>query len=167
MSDEKWVNLGAIEPLKAQSLQEIMVGKIKLAVTFLNGSFNAVSGVCNHVGGPLGKGRLDGEYIVCPWHNWKFHCRTGLGEPGYEEDAVPRHDTKIVNGDLWVNMKPASKRMRKPHAPHPLARKVERNDGPVRLVGISTTAMDAANPRYSTSDALLEYAIQHAKDHLG
>jgi len=25
------------------------------------------------VGGPLGEGRLNGDYIVCPWHQWTFH----------------------------------------------------------------------------------------------
>ena len=46
-----------------------------------------MSNACNHVGGPLGDGRLDGDYITCPWHNWKFHRCTGKGEPGFEEDA--------------------------------------------------------------------------------
>jgi multimeric flavodoxin WrbA len=32
----------------------------------------------------------------------------------------------------------------------------------VRVLGISTTNMDVGNPRYSTSDALLETAIAHA-----
>ena len=35
------------------------------------------------------------------------------------------------------------------------------------MVGISTTAMDPKNPRYSTSDKLLETALAHAKDALG
>lgn len=167
MAAEHWHDLGPVDPLKTKPLQEIVVGKLKLAVTYLNGQFSAVSGVCNHVGGPLGQGRLDGEYIVCPWHHWKFHCRTGLGEPGFEADAVPRYDTKIENGHLWVNSDAASKRTRAPHEPHPLARPVTRVEGPVRVVGISTTAMDAANPRYSTSDALLDFAVAHAGEKLG
>jgi multimeric flavodoxin WrbA len=35
------------------------------------------------------------------------------------------------------------------------------------VVGISTTNMDLANPRYSTSDALLEVATSHAESALG
>jgi multimeric flavodoxin WrbA len=34
--------------------------------------------------------------------------------------------------------------------------------GPVRVLGISTTVMDRRNPRYSTSDHLLNYALDHA-----
>jgi nitrite reductase/ring-hydroxylating ferredoxin subunit/multimeric flavodoxin WrbA len=163
---DHWHDLGPAAQFQSKPLQQVVVGKTKIALSFLDGQFSAVSGVCNHVGGPLGEGRLDGEYIVCPWHNYKFHCRTGLGEPGFEADAVPRYDTKIENGHLFINLEPATKRSKAKHDPHPLARRIERGSGPVRVVGLSTAVMDVANPRYSTSDALLEFAIEHAKTSL-
>jgi multimeric flavodoxin WrbA len=132
-----------------------------------DGTFSAISGVCNHVGGPLGDGSLDGDYVVCPWHYWKFHCRTGLGEPGYEDDAVPVHDVRVEAGRVLVRPAPATRRSRKKHPPHPLAREVRRAAGPIRVVGISTTVMTAGHPRYSTSDALLEEALRHAREGLG
>ena len=95
----------------------------ELAVSFKDGRFGVVSNACNHVGGPLGEGRLDGDYITCPWHNWKFHRCTGKGEPGFEEDAVPAYAVKVENGRVLVDMASATKRTRKPHPPHPLARK--------------------------------------------
>lgn len=159
----EWIDLGSTGELSQQSLKQVSVGRTKLAVSYINGEFGVVSGVCNHAGGPLGDGRLDGEYLVCPWHNWKFHCRTGTGEPGFEEDCVPRYEIKIENDHLFVDLDSATKRSKKPHAPHPLARPVVRAAGPIRVVGISTTVMDASNPRYSTSDALLESAIVHAR----
>ncbi|HUP62477.1 MAG TPA: Rieske 2Fe-2S domain-containing protein [Thermoanaerobaculia bacterium] len=159
----QWTDLGAVETLSQRALQQVTIGRTKLAVSYAGGAFGVISGVCNHTGGPLGDGRLDGEYVVCPWHNWKFHCRTGSGEPGFEEDRVPRYEVKVEDGHLFVDLDSATKRAKKPHAPHPLARPVVREPGPMRVVGISTTVMDAANPRYSTSDALLESAINHAK----
>ncbi|TWT43718.1 Naphthalene 1,2-dioxygenase system ferredoxin subunit [Phycisphaerae bacterium RAS1] len=162
MSGDAWNDVGAVDELRSRPLQQITVGRVKLALSCVNGQFSAISGVCNHAAGPLGEGRLDGEYVVCPWHNWKFHCRTGLGEPGYEDDAVPRHDVKVENGRVLINLTPASPRTRKPHAPHPLSRPIARGEGPVRVLGVSTTAMDSGNPRYSTSDALLEHALDFA-----
>ena len=38
---------------------------------------------------------------------------------------------------------------------------------PPRILGLSTTMMDPANPRYSTSEALLEHAMGHAADGRG
>ena len=159
----EWHDLGLATALEGKALQPVQAGRTALALVFKDGLFSAVSGICNHAGGPLGEGRLDGDFIVCPWHNWKFHCRKGFGEPGSEEDQVPVHETKIEDGHLFVNLKPTVSRHRKPHPPHPLARSVVREPGPLRMVGISTTVMDRANPRYSTSDALLETALEGAR----
>lgn len=164
---ENWHDLGAAAELAKKPLQQISAGPMKIALIYRDGEFSAISGVCNHVAGPLGHGRIDGDYVVCPWHNWKFHYKTGKGEPGFEEDAAPTYALKIENGHLFVNTEPLTPRTRKKHDPHPLARPCVREPGDVRVVGISTTVMDAANPRYSTSDALLEYALEHAGTQLG
>jgi multimeric flavodoxin WrbA len=126
-----------------------------------DGVFGAVSGACNHAGGPLGEGALEGEYIVCPWHYWKFHRQTGEGEPGFEADRVPRFALREAGGRLLVNLEPVTTRQKAPHEPHPLERPLVREPGPIRVLGISTTGMDPAHPRYSTSDALLDTALAH------
>jgi nitrite reductase/ring-hydroxylating ferredoxin subunit/multimeric flavodoxin WrbA len=165
--NEKWHPLGAVSDLKGRELAQVTVGRTSIALSCVDGQFGAISGVCNHVGGPLGEGRLAGEYLVCPWHNWKFHRKTGVGEPGFEEDRVPRHDLREEDGKLYVNLTPSSKRHKAPHPPHPLERRIVREPGPIRVAGISTTAMDAENPRYSTSEALLANALEHASSKLG
>ncbi|HZQ75086.1 MAG TPA: Rieske 2Fe-2S domain-containing protein [Burkholderiales bacterium] len=162
----KWEDLGAAESFKGRELTEASLGRQKIAVSWKDGRFGVVAGTCNHAGGPLGKGRLDGEYIVCPWHNWKFHRASGKGEPGFEEDCVPAYECRVLDGKLQVRVDTVTARQKKPHPPHPLARKIERAPGGIRVAGISTTNMDEANPRYSTSDALLEVALDHAKDAL-
>lgn len=144
-------------------VSEVVVGTTKLAITYLDGKFGAISGVCNHVGGPLGCGQLAGDYVVCPWHHWKFHGGTGRGEPGYEKDAVPSHAVKTEKGRLFVNLIAQSPRTHLPHPPHPLARPVRRAPGRLRVAGLSMTVMDRKFPRYSTSEALLQFALAHAK----
>ena len=162
--DDNWVDIGSAEEFSTTPLKRVTAMNRELAVSFKDGKFGVVSNTCNHVGGPLGNGRLDGDYIVCPWHNWKFHRCSGLGEPGFEEDRVPAFPVKVEGGRVLVNVNAGSKRQKAPHPPHPLARKVERAAGPLRLAGISTSAMDAANPRFSGSDHLLEHALQAARD---
>jgi nitrite reductase/ring-hydroxylating ferredoxin subunit/multimeric flavodoxin WrbA len=167
MPESNWVDVGEVEALQSQYVQEVTCGKTSIALSYKDGTFSAISGVCNHVGGPLGDGRLDGDYVVCPWHYWKFHRQTGQGEPGYEQDQVPAYATRVENGRLYVDLSSATKRKEQPHKPHPLARPVVRQAGPVRVVGIATTAMTSDHPRYSTSDALLEVALEHARAALG
>jgi nitrite reductase/ring-hydroxylating ferredoxin subunit/multimeric flavodoxin WrbA len=163
---ETWIDVGSAEELARRPVQEVRLGKKPVALTFKDGAFGAISGVCNHVGGPLGQGTLEGDYVTCPWHYWKFHCKTGAGEPGYEADRVPSHAVKVERGRVLVSAEPLTKRGRLPHPPHALAREPERaNDrrGPLRVLGISTTNLDPARPRYSTSDALLEHALEHGR----
>ncbi len=162
MDNGLWTDAGAVDDLSQRAVQEIVVGRTKVALTFKDGVFGAISGVCNHAGGPLGRGTLDGNYVVCPWHYWKFHCQTGIGEPGFEADRVPAYEVRVEAGRVLVRHEAVSARAKKPHTPHPLARPVRREAGPVRILGISTTAMTADHPRYSTSDALLEHGLQTA-----
>jgi nitrite reductase/ring-hydroxylating ferredoxin subunit/multimeric flavodoxin WrbA len=162
MADETWRDLGPADEFKRKGVSEVRIGRTAIAVSFSNDRFGAISGVCNHAGGPLGQGRLEGDYIVCPWHNWKYHFETGAGEPGYEDESVPRYDLKEEGGRLFVRTEAATKRHKISHPAHPLERPIDREPGATRVLGISTTAMDAANPRFSTSDALLECAVAHA-----
>lgn len=163
MTNDTWHDLGPVEELAKQPLQPALVGRTKVALSCIDGKFGVIHGACNHVGGPLAQGTLAGDYVVCPWHHWKFHRITGEGEPGYEADRVPRYETRIEHGRLLVRATPASTRNRLAHAPHPLDRDPARTPGPLRVLGISTTAMHGAYPRYSTSEALLESALEHAR----
>lgn len=160
---QDWIDIGSAQTLAQQPVQAVKLGDTRIALSCVEGVFGAVSNTCNHVGGPLGDGRLDGDYLICPWHQWKFHRCTGLGEPGYEDDSVPRYDVRVSDGRVLVSAKPVTPRKRKTHAPHPLARAVTRADGPIRVAGISTTIMQQDHPRYSTSEALLEAALEEAR----
>ena len=162
MAESRWHDLGPADTLRLRPLQQIQVERTRLALSCVNGEFTCVSGACNHAGGPLGEGHLEGDYIVCPWHYYKFHRRTGEGEPGFEDDRVPSYEVREENGHLLVNLEPATPRHRPHHDPHPLTRKISREPGPIRIAGISTTAMDENHKRDSTSERLLELALGHA-----
>ena len=76
-TNQNWQRLGSVEDLKRRNLQQLDVGHTLIALSHRSGEFGAVSGRCNHAGGPLGQGSLRDDYIVCPWHNWMFHRLTG------------------------------------------------------------------------------------------
>ena len=162
VSATEWLDAGPVAGYPEGTLREVTIGKLRFAVSHREGHYGVISGACNHVGGPLGQGRLDGDYVVCPWHYWKFHRVDGRGEPGFEDDRVPSHPVRIADDRLWIGREPMTGRQRKPHAPHPLARPVVRESGPIRILGLSTTAMTAGEPRYSTSEDLLEHALRNA-----
>jgi nitrite reductase/ring-hydroxylating ferredoxin subunit/multimeric flavodoxin WrbA len=163
MSAENWTDIGSAEQLAESQFSKVRLGKHEVAVSYKDGKFGVISNVCNHVGGPLGEGRLDGDYVVCPWHNWKYNRCSGQGEPGSEHDFVPSYPVKIVDGRLLIDLGNVTKRVKTPHAHHPLERPVVRAPGPLRLLGLSTTAMDVENPRFSGSDHVLKASIDAAE----
>jgi multimeric flavodoxin WrbA/nitrite reductase/ring-hydroxylating ferredoxin subunit len=163
----EWIDVGPADDFKRTTLREAKLGERLVAISFKDGKFGVIANICNHVGGPLGKGTLEGEMVVCPWHQYRFHRCTGEGEPGYEADKVPGYGVREEGGRLLVSAKPVSKRGHLPHEPHPLTRVTDRAPGPLRVGGISTTAMDPKYPRFSTSEHLLGTALEHARTALG
>jgi len=164
LTTDRWIDVGASEELAKQPVQEVRVGAKRIALSHRDGAFGAISGNCNHVGGPLGRGTLEGDFVTCPWHYYKFHWQTGEGEPGYEADRVPSHAVKVEDGRVLVSESPVTKRGHLPKAPHPLARTPVREPGPIRILGLSTTTMTRDRPRYSTSEDLLLHALANARE---
>lgn len=164
MADQNWTDIGSVEDLSKSPVSKAKLGKHDVAVSYKDEKFGVVSNVCNHAGGPLGEGKLDGEYVTCPWHNWKYHRCSGQGEPGSEHDFIPSYPVKVEADRVLIDVANVTKRVKTPHPHHPLERPIERAPGPLRLLGLSTTAMDAQNPRFSGSDHVLEGAVKAAAD---
>jgi nitrite reductase/ring-hydroxylating ferredoxin subunit/uncharacterized membrane protein len=63
----------------------------------------ALSGVCNHWGGPLAQGKLvDVECVECPWHGSTFSMLDGSVVHGPATMPQPRFETRIRNGNVEV-----------------------------------------------------------------
>jgi len=161
-----WHRVGPLAELVKRELQQVTVAGKPLAISWKEGRFGAIGGRCLHEGGPLGNGELAGENVVCPWHGWSFNRCDGQSGRGYPI-AVASYELKEEDGALWVRLDTATAAKEPQREPHPLARPVERDAGPVRVFGLSTTGMDVESPRYSTSDDLLTEALTYARESLG
>jgi nitrite reductase/ring-hydroxylating ferredoxin subunit/multimeric flavodoxin WrbA len=167
-NEPRWAPACKLADLRAKKALAATIERVKLALFWLEERPWAISNVCNHRGGPLSEGRLHGEFVMCPWHAWEYSVKTGKGPPGFDEESVATHQVEVRGEEVWVDLTPATPRRLVAHEPHPLARRPDRSPHEkARVFGISTSAMDAANPRFSASDALLEHALEHAAGTLG
>lgn len=163
-----WHRLGTREELLARVPCSIKLERQQIALFHHDGRFRAIGNRCNHKGGPLCEGQVRGEFVMCPWHAWEYSVLTGKGPPGYDEEAVPVFATEERADGVYVDTDPVSPRRLVRHDPHPLTVIEPRPAGaPPRVLGISTTGMDEVNPRFSTSEHLLEAALRHATGRLG
>jgi nitrite reductase/ring-hydroxylating ferredoxin subunit/multimeric flavodoxin WrbA len=158
-----WHRLGSSEEVAARVPYAARLDGHVVAVFRHEGRFHAIGNACNHKGGPLCEGRMREEYVVCPWHGWEYSVRTGRGPEGYDEEQVPVFALEERADGIFVATPPEHPRKLVKHKPSHLLQEHPKPAGAKpRVLGLSTTAMDAANPRYSTSEALLEHALAHA-----
>jgi nitrite reductase/ring-hydroxylating ferredoxin subunit/multimeric flavodoxin WrbA len=160
---DTWHPLGDREQLLARVPFAVKLDRHRIAVFHHGGAFRAIADGCNHRGGPLSEGRLTGEFVMCPWHGWEYSVVTGRGPEGFDEEQVPVFAVEERADGVWVKTPPVMPRKLLKHKPSHLLEDHPKPPGaPPRILGLSTTAMDAGNPRFSTSDALLEHALEHA-----
>ena len=159
----EWHRLGSKDDLLARTPFSIRIERHRIAVFLLEGRLTAISDICNHKGGPLSEGRLRGEFVTCPWHGWEYSVVTGKGPAGYDEEQVPVYAIEERADGVYVQIPPIAPRKLLKHKPsHLLEEHPKAAGAPCRVLGISTTAMDDDNPRFSTSDALLGHAMARA-----
>jgi nitrite reductase/ring-hydroxylating ferredoxin subunit/multimeric flavodoxin WrbA len=158
-----WHRLGTREELATRVPFSVRLERHTVALFLHEGRFRAIGNACNHKGGPLCEGRLRGEFVMCPWHGWEYSVVTGRGPEGYDEEQVPVFEVEERADGVYVATPPSSPRKLVKHKPSHLLQEHPKPAGaPPRVLGISTTAMDEGNPRFSTSDVLLEHALAHA-----
>jgi nitrite reductase (NADH) small subunit len=73
----------------------------KIAVFNVGGTFHAIDDTCQHRGGPLGEGELDGTLVTCPWHGWMYDVTTGCNadDPSVQQ---ARYDVKVEGTSVLV-----------------------------------------------------------------
>ncbi|MFQ5542797.1 MAG: Rieske (2Fe-2S) protein [Nitrospiria bacterium] len=62
-------------PLGCGKLVEI--NHLEIALFRLGDTVYATSNVCPHQGASLADGKLKGDEVVCPWHQWCFNIKEG------------------------------------------------------------------------------------------
>ncbi len=160
---DTWHRLGTREELLARVPYAVKLDRHRIAIFNYGGAIRAIADGCNHRGGPLSEGRLRDEFVMCPWHGWEYSIITGRGPEGFDEEQVPVFAVEERADGVYVQTPPVMPRKLLKHKPSHLLESHPKPPGaPPRILGLSTTMMDAANPRYSTSDALLEHALEHA-----
>jgi nitrite reductase/ring-hydroxylating ferredoxin subunit/multimeric flavodoxin WrbA len=160
---EVWHRVGSASDIRASAPVVATPGGQQVALFVFNGVLHAISNRCNHKGGPLAEGQLHGEFVMCPRHAWEYSVVNGRGPDGYDEEQVPVYAVEERPDGVYVRTPPTMPRRLVAHKPSHLLQPHPRPpDAPPRVLGLSTTGMDDGNPRYSTSDALLDAALEHA-----
>lgn len=98
-----WVAVTSVSDLADGAAGEFVVADRVVALFHVGPEFYAMDGICPHQGGPLGKGRLSGCVLTCPWHGWQYDVRTGqhLVNQSIRHPGFP---VKVEGGQVWVDL---------------------------------------------------------------
>ena len=73
----------------------------RLAIFNVDGSYYAIDDVCQHQGGPLGEGELNGKIVTCPWHGWEYDVTSGINT--FDTDLKQEQfQVKVDGNDILV-----------------------------------------------------------------
>ncbi|HEY6164995.1 MAG TPA: Rieske 2Fe-2S domain-containing protein, partial [Nitrososphaeraceae archaeon] len=153
--------------------------KIEIAVFNIDEKYYGISNICQHKGGPLSKGLIEGNIVTCPWHGWKYSVVDGKSSHK-GGDSVDSYEIKLVDNKIYANAIPTNVgyRVTSPHKAYAeleksvkeyldhmdLDNRLEVPSSKIKVLGISTTnANDKIAPRKSTSEKALLYALDYAK----
>jgi len=82
MPDE-FERVAEVSEIPQGTIKVVKLGENEVSIANVEGEFFAFPNKCTHLGGPVGRGKLNGSVIQCPWHGSKFDVRTGavVGPP--------------------------------------------------------------------------------------
>jgi len=85
-----------------ESKQVELNGK-KIAIFNVDGALFAMEDNCNHKGGPLSEGILDGKLVTCPWHGARFDVTSGAPAGGPANGPLPTFPIRVQGDEIEVD----------------------------------------------------------------
>lgn len=71
-----WIPVGTTGDFAPGSITEVLLAGGVVAIAHTDTGFHAFDNNCRHMGVALSRGRLEGDTVVCPMHNWAYDLRT-------------------------------------------------------------------------------------------
>lgn len=99
-----FVKVARTDDLAPGQAKRLDIAGRSLALFNLEGRYHTIDDACNHRGGPLSEGQVEGDAVVCPWHGAKFSITTGelLGPPG--RGAIRSYPTRVNGQDIEIEL---------------------------------------------------------------
>jgi nitrite reductase (NADH) small subunit len=102
MANGNFVTVARLEDVPPGTVAAVEAGDEKIALANVDGELYALQGVCLHLKGPLGEGKVDANhYLTCPWHGWKYHVATGKNDFDLAIQART-YEVRVESGDVQV-----------------------------------------------------------------
>ena len=96
-----WIRIADVAACPPGTALEAVAGDQMVALFNVDGEFYALDGVCPHQGGALGRGKLCGTVVTCPWHGWQFDVRDGTHQIN-PKIVQPKFEVRVEGDGVFV-----------------------------------------------------------------
>lgn len=100
-----FVKVASTTEVPQGGMKKVMLGSQQVLLVNVGGKYYAIGDVCTHMGGPLDRGKLDGQVVECPWHGSHFDVSTGAVKRGPASRPEPSYDVKVEGNDVKIRPK--------------------------------------------------------------
>jgi nitrite reductase/ring-hydroxylating ferredoxin subunit len=97
-----YVSVARASDVPPGTVTRVQAGDRWYALANVDGTFHAIDNNCPHNGGPLGKGRLVGRELECPWHQWRWDVTTGRACWPSTDWRVLRVPVRVVGDEVQL-----------------------------------------------------------------
>jgi nitrite reductase/ring-hydroxylating ferredoxin subunit/uncharacterized membrane protein len=97
-----WTAVLDDKELQEGEAKNVSAGSNQVVLYRFAGEICALSDVCNHAGGPLHEGDIDGLGVTCPWHASRFDLTDGSVLRGPATAPQPSYETRVQDGKIEV-----------------------------------------------------------------
>jgi nitrite reductase/ring-hydroxylating ferredoxin subunit len=98
-----FAKVGKVSDIANGAKKAVVVNGKKIALFNVEGKFYATADDCNHRGGPLSEGAMQGTIVTCPWHGAKFDVTNGEAKGPPAHIKLETYPGKIVGDDIEID----------------------------------------------------------------
>lgn len=88
--------------LEENKPHRVVVNGTPVMLVRRHGHIHAIGETCTHLGGPLAKGTLEDEAVVCPWHQSRFALKDGAIVSGPATFPEQAYEVRVNEGQIEV-----------------------------------------------------------------
>jgi len=74
---KNYTEIAKVSDIKKGTMKNIQVGNRDILLANVDGTFYAMDDRCGHMNALLSMGKLEGKYVICPFHFAEFDVTTG------------------------------------------------------------------------------------------
>jgi nitrite reductase/ring-hydroxylating ferredoxin subunit len=103
VTEREFVTVAHLRDVPPGAVRAVQAGDRWYALVNLDGALHAVDNNCPHNGGPLSKGTLNGQVLICPWHAWSWDVTSGRNCAPGTDWRVPRVPVRVLeSGEIQL-----------------------------------------------------------------